>query len=58
MKTVLLPEQPGCDICGKDAKYDAPTVMGPWAYLCNLCYARYAGKSADKIGTKLRIQEV
>jgi len=25
---------PNCDICGKEAHYDAKTRMGPWAYVC------------------------
>ncbi len=23
-----------CDLCGKPAKYDGPTIYGPWAYVC------------------------
>ena len=28
---------PKCDFCDRDAKYDAPTLLGPWAYMCEKC---------------------
>lgn len=56
MKEVLLSEQPTCDFCGNDAKYDAPTIMGPWAYLCEDCFKKYAGRSAKQLGTKVRVK--
>jgi len=30
----MLQEKRKCDICGSKAVYDAKTVFGPWAYLC------------------------
>jgi len=27
-----------CDICGKEAKYDARTDMGSWGYVCEKCF--------------------
>jgi hypothetical protein len=38
-----------CDLCGAEPKeiYDAPTMMGPWAYMCPTCFVlsgrNYAG---------------
>lgn len=37
-----------CDFCDSEAKVDAKTVMGPWAYMC---YAHY-----NKLGSKLPSQ--
>lgn len=34
-----------CDICGAIAYYDAPTVGGPWAYMCKTCYRRQSAKN-------------
>ena len=30
-----------CDICKKTAYWDAPTIAGPWAYLCHDCLRCY-----------------
>jgi len=38
MKTKTVAELPKCDFCGKEATFDAPTAMGPWANMCNVCY--------------------
>jgi len=27
-----------CDFCGKVAKYDGKTKMGPWANMCESCF--------------------
>lgn len=33
---------PKCDICtASDAKYDAMTTRGPWAYMCQECFSDY-----------------
>ncbi len=35
MSTSVKVEQlPSCDFCGKPAQYDAATVFGPWANMC------------------------
>jgi len=42
---------PNCDLCGLDrAKYDAPTVFGPWAYQCAICYL---DQGSPKLGSVL-----
>ena len=51
MKEVELVRIPKCDICGLDfAKYDAPTVFGPWAYQCEDCYKE---QGSPKLGSIL-----
>lgn len=33
---------PKCDICRtQNAKYDAMTSRGPWAYMCSSCFSDY-----------------
>lgn len=39
-----------CDFCGKPAKYDAPTTMGPWGNLCAADFRRYASAMALTAG--------
>ena len=34
-KKVPLHYMPDCQMCNKEAKYDAKTLMGPWAYVCS-----------------------
>lgn len=37
-----------CDICSAEAKYDARTIYGPWANVCELCFTMY---THGKLGT-------
>ena len=44
MTTAYLATIPACDLCESHgltipAKYDGPTVFGPWAYLCDPCFS-------------------
>ena len=32
---------PSCEFCGKEASYDAKTIMRPWAYLCLTHFKKY-----------------
>ena len=41
-----------CDFCGEKAKYDAPTIHGSWAYMCEAC-SKIAGANLN-IGTVLK----
>ena len=51
MQTVELAFIPNCDMCGlESAKYDAPTVFGPWAYQCEPCYRE---QGSPKLGSIL-----
>lgn len=33
-----------CDYCNKKAKYDAKSLQGPWAYMCQEHYDFYGSK--------------
>lgn len=32
--TVSVTTLPKCDFCDESAQYDAKTIVGPWAYMC------------------------
>lgn len=57
MKTVYFEKLPRCDYenldCTGNAVYDAPTIDGPWAHMCEHHYKIFAASMADKIGCKL-----
>lgn len=42
--TVTVTAYPDCDVCKtttgrkREAHYDARTIGGPWAYMCNDCW--------------------
>jgi hypothetical protein len=41
MKETKISEDVRCDICKKEvAMFDGKTISGPWAYMCEVCYAR------------------
>lgn len=43
-----------CDCCEKaQAVLDAPTIHGPWAYMCVSCAATHAVDGYARIGTRL-----
>jgi len=48
-------EFPKCDICGEEAKYDAPTRSGQWGYMCDSC-AKKEGANIQ-IGTTFEKRE-
>lgn len=33
-----------CDFCDEAATYDAKTLMGPWAYMCDKHYEQYGSR--------------
>lgn len=50
-RAASAPIERDCDLCGKaQAKYDAPTYVGPWAYMCDVCYQRNASAYAPLTG--------
>jgi len=57
MKKIYLASLPQCDMtgCSAPARYDAPTKMGPWAYLCVHHYDTTAAPNG--IGSELVIGE-
>lgn len=53
---VEMAEMPVCNFCGSTAAWDAPTIYGPWAYLCDECEQRYRhhpGMTGVGIGQRL-----
>lgn len=46
---------PTCDICkDRPAEYDGKTVMGPWAYMCGVCWREIGiGKLGTGFGQRL-----
>lgn len=37
-ETAVVARIPNCDVCGEAAVYDARTIHGPWAMLCEVDY--------------------
>ena len=47
---------PNCDFCGITAKYDAATIQGCWANMCEKCNKLYGkGKLGTGYGQELRL---
>jgi len=38
---VIVPKKPKCDFCNAEAEFDGRTVLGPWAYMCDLHFGQY-----------------
>lgn len=53
---VLVPKLPDCDICGKEAGYDAKTQYGPWAYLCERHWLLFGIRLGTGFGQKLVLE--
>mgnify|MGYP000993634460 CR=1 FL=1 len=49
MKTVFLTDRKTCDYCKETAYYDAPTIDGPWGFLCEKHYALRGRVGGSKI---------
>jgi hypothetical protein len=48
MSEVTIHEERSCDFCGETAEYDARTIFGPWANMCQECFD---GKGIGQLGT-------
>ena len=46
---------PLCDLCGNTAHFNARTVTGPWAYLCDLCFGEYGVGLGVGMGQMLEV---
>lgn len=44
---------PKCDFCGQPAAYDAKTILGPWAYVCQQHFNMYCHHT-EGLYTKLQ----
>lgn len=51
MKEIYVKEYPECDLCGKPAKYDAPSRMGAWANFCESCLIMHGSPNARSMGS-------
>lgn len=49
---------PKCDFCGADAKYDAPTKRGSWAYLCTICINIHSSMGRAEMGTEFVLRSM
>ncbi|MEM2174129.1 MAG: hypothetical protein QXI58_00690 [Candidatus Micrarchaeia archaeon] len=38
---VEVDDLPLCNFCKKTAEYDARTIYGPWAYMCEDCFKKF-----------------
>lgn len=64
MKTVELTELPDCDFCVRGicpsmskqkARYDGPTQLGPWAYMCPSAMLEY-GYLESNVAVRLEVE--
>jgi hypothetical protein len=53
--SVKVQQLPSCDICGKQAEYDAKTVMGPWANMCESHFNELGTGLGTGLGQKLEV---
>ncbi len=57
MKTVKVVNLPTCDICDQQkATYDGKTIHGPWAFMCEMCFALHGKGLGLGLGQKLVIE--
>ena len=45
-----------CDFCADEAVYDAKTVMGPWAFLCEAHWEKYGTNIRTKIAKEIGVK--
>lgn len=55
--SVIVRHLPDCDFCGKPAKYDAKTRLGPWANMCAMCWRTKAMYKSLGTGLGQRLVE-
>lgn len=54
MKQCVVFKLPKCDFCDDDAAYDARTIHGPWAFVCQHHFDLYGpGELGVGIGQRL-----
>jgi len=44
---------PKCNFCGDAANYDGATTLGPWANMCEKCFAYYGRGLGLGVGQRL-----
>ena len=50
-------KKPRCDFCGSEAKYDGKTKLGPWAYMCEICFEKFGIGLGTGKGQKLIVDD-
>lgn len=55
--TAKVARYPDCDVCGREAHYDAKSLQGPWGNFCDYCFPIYTnGKLGLGIGQRLVVR--
>lgn len=57
MHVTYVEKLPSCDLCSADAHFDALTVNGLWAYLCDLCFGEVGVGLGTGRGQILKVRE-
>jgi len=53
---VTMSELPQCSFCSREARYDARTIAGPWAYMCPQHFRLHGVGLGLGKGQKLRVR--
>lgn len=53
--SVKVEKLPACDLCGEEAKYDAATIMGAWANMCESHFQQLGIGLGTGRGQKLEV---
>lgn len=57
-ESVEVASLPQCNFCGDEARYDAKTTIGPWAYLCQQCWESHGvGRLGTGFGQRLVLSQ-
>lgn len=56
-ETAVVEVLPSCDVCKEQATYDAKTVFGAWANLCQTCFNSFGIKLGLGYGQRLVVRE-
>ena len=54
-EAIMVGRLPECDFCGNQAEYDAKTIYGPWATMCEACWTRKAQSKLLGMGKGQRL---
>lgn len=53
----IIREKTVCDICANEpAKIDGKTIVGPWAFMCEMCHRFYGIGTGDGKGQEIMIR--
>jgi hypothetical protein len=55
--TVEVGSLPNCDFCSNQASYDGKTTMGPWAYMCEVCFSKVGLRLGLGMGQRLEVKK-